>query len=135
MICGAGVYATAISGSRSLPESAMPVVVVLLAAAMGWRNRAMTEAAIPDMPTTVVQTALIKALMDILSFRSASRAPALARARRVATVLGIFTGGVVGALLLRLGPGPALIVIAGLEAGVTALYARSPRLKPPPAEA
>ncbi|MDQ4115327.1 MAG: hypothetical protein M3235_00030 [Actinomycetota bacterium] len=41
-------------------------------------------------------------------------------------MLGIFTGGVVGALLLRLGPGPALIVIAGLEAGVTVLYAGAP---------
>ena len=55
----------------------------------------------------------------------------MARARRAATVVGVFTGGVIGALLLRLGPGPALMGIAGIEACVTALYSRAPRLRPP----
>ena len=54
-----------------------------------------------------------------------------ARARRIGTVVGLFTGGVIGALLLRLGPGPALLSIAGLQACVAALYSRAPRLRPP----
>lgn len=133
VIAGAGVYATAVSGTNSLPEQAMAIVVILLACAMGWRNRTMLEAGIPDMPTTVVQTTLVKALMDVLSFRSGpDRAPVLARSRRAATVVGIFTGGAIGALLLRLGPGPALICIAGFEACVAALYSRAPRFQPPP---
>ena len=43
--------------------------IVLLAGAMGWRSRTMVEAAIPDMPTTAVQVSLVKALVDVLSFR------------------------------------------------------------------
>ena len=34
-------------------------------------------------------------------------------------------------LLLRLGPGPALIGIAGFDGCVAALYSRAPRLRPP----
>ena len=131
VICAAGVYATAISGTTGLPTSAMAIVIVMLAYAMGWRSRAMIEAGIPDMPTTVMQTSMIKALSDVMTFRSAPKTPALARARRAATVLGLFTGGTVGALLLRLGPGPALISIAAFEACVTALYSRAPRFRPP----
>jgi uncharacterized membrane protein YoaK (UPF0700 family) len=132
LIACAGIYAAAVSGTQSLPEHARAIVVVLLACAMGWRNRAMVEAGIPDMPTTVMQTSLVNALADALSFRSGpARTPALARARRAATILGVFTGGAIGALLLRLGPGPAVMVIAGFEACVAALYARAPRLRPP----
>jgi uncharacterized membrane protein YoaK (UPF0700 family) len=132
VVAGAGVYAVIVSGTRSLPEHAKAIVVVLLAGAMGWRSRAMVEAGIPDMPTTVVQISLVKALADVLSFRSGSaRAPVLARGRRAATVLGVFTGGVIGALLLRLGPGPALMGIAGFEACVASFYSRAPRLRPP----
>jgi uncharacterized membrane protein YoaK (UPF0700 family) len=132
VIAGAGVYAVIVSGTQSLPGHARAIVVVLLAGAMGWRTRTMVEAGIPDMPTTSVQVSLVKALVDVLSFRTGpARAPALARARRAATVVGIFTGGVIGALLLRLGPGPALLGIAGIEACVAALYSRAPRLRPP----
>lgn len=132
LIAGAGVYAVTVSGTQSLPEHARAIVVVLLACAMGWRNRAMVEAGIPDMPTTVMQTSLVNALTDALSFRSGpARTPVLARARRAATILGVFAGGAIGALLLRLGPGPAVMVIAGFEACVAALYARAPRLRPP----
>ena len=132
VIAGAGVYAVIVSGRQSLPGHARAIVVVLLAGVMGWRSRTTVEAGIADMPTTAVQVSLVKALVDVLSFRTGpARAPALARARRAATVVGVFTGGVIGALLLRLGPGPALLGIAGIEACVAALYSRAPRLRPP----
>ncbi len=132
VVAGAGVYAVIVSGTQSLPEHATAIVVVLLAGAMGWRTRTIVEAGIPDMPTTSVQVSLVKALVDVLTFRTGpARAPGLARARRAATVVGIFTGGATGALLLRLGPGPALMCIAGIEACVVALYSRAPRLRPP----
>jgi len=131
VVAGAGVYAVIVSGTHSLPDHAKAIVVVLLAGAMGWRSRTVVEAEIPDMPTTSVQISLVKALVDVLSLRTVpARAPALARARRAATVVGIFTGGVIGALLLRLGAGPALLGIAGIEAFVVALYSRAPRLRP-----
>jgi uncharacterized membrane protein YoaK (UPF0700 family) len=133
VVAGAGVYAVILSGTQSLPEHATAIVVVLLAGAMGWHTRTMVEAGIPDMPTTSVQVSLVKALVDVLSFRTARPgAPALARTRRAGTVVGISTGGVIGALLLRLGPGPALVAIAASEACVVALYSRTPRLRPPP---
>jgi uncharacterized membrane protein YoaK (UPF0700 family) len=131
VIAGAGVYAVIVSGTHSLSEHASAIVVVLLAGAMGWRSRTVVEAGIPDMPTTAAQIGLVKVLVDVLSFRAPARDPALARARRAATVVGLFTGGVIGALLLRLGAGPALLVIAGVEACVVALYSRAPRLRPP----
>ncbi len=132
VVAGAGVYAAGVSGTQSLPEHATAIVVVLLACAMGWRSRAMVEAGIPDMPTTAVQITLVKALTDVLPFPSRLPGPpVLVRARRAATVLGIFAGGATGALLLRLGPGPALLGIAAFEACVAALYSRAPRLRPP----
>jgi uncharacterized membrane protein YoaK (UPF0700 family) len=132
VIAGAGVYAVIVSGTQSLEGHARAIVVVLLAGAMGWRTRTMVEAGIPDMPTTSAQVSLAKAFADVLSFRIGSaRPPRLERARRAATVVGVFSGGVIGALLLRLGPGPALMVIAGIEACVAALYSRAPRLRPP----
>ncbi len=132
VLAGTGVYAVIVSGAGSLSGRDKTIAVVLLAGAMGWRSRTTVEAGIPDMPTTSAQVSLTKALSDVLSFRSGpGRAPGLERARRAGTVLGVFTGGVSGALLLRLGPGPALLCIAGFEAVVTVVYSRAPRLRPP----
>lgn len=132
VLAGTGVYAVVVSGAGSLPEHARTVAVVLLAGAMGWRSRTTVEAGISDMPTMAAQVSLTKALSDALSFRSGSaRAPGLQRARRAATVFGLFIGGVAGALLLRLGPGPAVLCIAGFEAVVAIVYSRAPRLRPP----
>ncbi|WP_316758158.1 YoaK family protein [Streptomyces herbicida] len=136
MLAAAGLHAVAVGGAKTLPAPALALTVALLACAMGWRTRAMIETGVADMPTTVVQIAMVKALTDALSFSwRAARTPAVPRARRIATVLGIFVGGTVGALLLRLGPGPAILALTVFEACVVALDARAPRLRrPPPAE-
>jgi uncharacterized membrane protein YoaK (UPF0700 family) len=129
----AGLIVVGVSGWRSPPASVTAVAVALLAAAMGWRSRVMMQAGIPDMPTTVLQITLVKLLSGLLPGRSAAaREPLLPQARRLGTVLGVFVGGVTGALLLRLGPGPALLCVAALSGGVTAGYARARRLRPPP---
>jgi uncharacterized membrane protein YoaK (UPF0700 family) len=132
LLAAAAIYAVIVSGTQSLPGHATTIVVLLLAGAMGWRSRGIVEARIPDMPTISAQISLVKALTDVLPFGSAlpGETP-LVRTRRAATVFGVFTGGVIGALLLRLGPGPALVGIAGFEACVAALYFRVPRLRPP----
>jgi uncharacterized membrane protein YoaK (UPF0700 family) len=128
----AAAYTVILAGSGSLPQHDVAIAVVLLAGAMGWRTRAIVEARIPDMPTTSAQVGLAKALSDILSFRvAAEREPRLARARRISTVVGLFAGGLIGALLLRLGPGPALLCVAGFEATIVTIYSRVPRLRPP----
>ncbi|MDF3299080.1 YoaK family protein [Streptomyces tropicalis] len=133
VLCAAGLYTVAVGGSGELLTHGRGVAVGLLAFAMGWRTRTMVEAAIPEMPTTVVQISLVKALADALSYHSdPARTPVLARVRRTATVFGMFVGGVVGAaLLLRFGPGPSVLALTAFEACVVALYARSPRLRRP----
>ncbi|MES4891146.1 YoaK family protein [Streptomyces sp. NPDC096012] len=129
----AGLTVVGVSGRRTPPEFATAIAVALLAAAMGWRSRVMMQAGIPDMPTTVLQITLVKFLSGLLPGRSAAaREPVLPQARRLGTVLGVFVGGVTGALLLRLGPGPALLCVAALSGGVAAGYAGARRLRPPP---
>ncbi|MFE2407322.1 YoaK family protein [Kitasatospora sp. NPDC059408] len=131
LIAAAGACTIAADGAERLPTHGVGLLVPVLAVAMGWHSRIMDQARIPDMPTTVLQTALVKAIVDTLAFRPAVRAvPRLTRMRRVATVAGILLGGVGGALLLRLGAGPGLLAVAGFEAAVVALYSRAPRLRP-----
>ncbi len=132
----AGLVVVGTSGRHAPSEPVTAVAVALLAAAMGWRSRVMVQARVPDMPTTVLQITMVKLLADVLPGRSAvPREPVPARARRAATVIGVFVGGVVGALLLRLGPGPALVCVAGLSGCVAALYGGARRLRPPPESA
>jgi uncharacterized membrane protein YoaK (UPF0700 family) len=109
------------------------IVIAVIAGAMGWRSRAVVEANIPDMPTTVLQITLVKTIADVLTLRATTpHAPVLTRTRRLATVLGMFTGAVIGALLLRLGLAAALLCIAGFEACLVGLYSRAPLLWPTP---
>ncbi|MEU6591766.1 YoaK family protein [Streptomyces sp. NPDC046881] len=132
----AGLLVAGASGRHTPSEPVTAVAVALLAAAMGWRSRVMVQARIPDMPTTVLQMTLVKLLADLLPGRSAvPREPLPAQVRRAGTVFGVFVGGIVGALLLRLGPGPALVCVAGLSGCVTALYVRARRRRPPPESA
>ncbi|MFJ3233883.1 YoaK family protein [Streptomyces sp. NPDC086787] len=133
VLAAAGLCAVTLGAETHSPPYVLSLVIAILACAMGWRTRLMIESRVPEMPTTVVQISLVKALTDVLSFgghHSAMRA--LARARRIATVLGIFVGGVAGAGLLRLGIGPAILVVTAFEACVVAVYARSPGLRPLP---
>ncbi len=107
VLAGTGVYAVIVSGTGSLAGLDKTIAVVLLAGAMGWRSRTMVEARIPDMPTTSAQVSLAQVLSDALSFRSGpARAPRLARARRAATVFGIFTGGSPGRFCSGSAQGP-----------------------------
>ncbi|MEY9876525.1 uncharacterized membrane protein YoaK (UPF0700 family) [Streptacidiphilus sp. MAP12-33] len=132
LLAVAGLFAVGTSGSAHLSDHAQAVTVLLLAGAMGWRTRVLLEAGIPEMPTTVLQIALAKTVTEFLT--TGLRGPAetrLARARRAATILGLFAGAALGALLLRLGPGPALLCLAAFEACVVTAYSRTPRLRPP----
>ncbi|MEU8927610.1 DUF1275 family protein [Kitasatospora sp. NPDC048545] len=132
VLAAAGGYAAAVGGTGALPGSSEALVAALVAGAMGWRSRGMLEAGVPDMPTTVAQITLVKLLADLLAIHAApSPHQVLVRARRSATVLGMFAGGAAGALLLRLGAGPALLAVAAFEACVTAVYARTVQLRPP----
>ncbi|GAA2742011.1 YoaK family protein [Kitasatospora cinereorecta] len=133
LVGAAGIYCVAVAGTADPTADEALVVIVLVALAMGWRNRVGLEAGVPDMPTTVVQMALVKLAVDVLPFRTAEpAAPVDARLRRLGTVAGMFIGGCLGALLLVLGigVGPGLIGVAACAAVVALGSARDPRLQP-----
>ncbi|MFB7668567.1 YoaK family protein [Kitasatospora sp. NPDC056138] len=132
-ICAAGLYTIATAGAAVPQGWHATVVFVLLTAAMGWRSRVVFEARIPDMPTTLAQTTLVKMITDIAFLHGAAAAPGLTKAQRLATVLGMFVGGVVGAAALPYGLGAVLLAVAGCIALVALAYSRHPHLRSPAA--
>ncbi|MFF7974264.1 hypothetical protein [Streptomyces sp. NPDC007905] len=102
----AGLVVVATSGTRAPAEHVTSLTVVLLAATLGWRNRGMLQAGIPDRPTTVLQVSFVKAPWTPCHAARPRPENRGCRARRLATVFGVFVGGVAGALLPRLGSGP-----------------------------
>ncbi|MFC9502086.1 YoaK family protein [Streptomyces sp. NPDC057002] len=112
-------------------------IVALVALAMGVRASTVLRVHVPGMPTLLSQTAIAELINDVLkrpraTLRGMSARQRLARTRWTATVGGIFTGGVLGTLLLvPLGTGRALFVIA---AAVLLLAAATPAV-PRPGEA
>lgn len=93
--------AAAASVGLDVPAGTPPVslyaVIILTALAMGLRNAAVRRLAVPDMTTTVLTLTLTGLAADSsLAGGGNPRA-----ARRVTSVLFIFAGAAVGALLLR----------------------------------
>jgi len=83
------------------------VVILVLAATMGWRSATVRRVAVPDMLVTLVTGSLTKLLMGSL------RDPA--DGRRGAAVVAIVLGAFVGTLLLRLNPTVALLATAAVQ--------------------
>jgi uncharacterized protein YcfJ len=85
---------------------------------MGVRASTALRVHVPGMPTLLSQTAIAELLNDVLrrpraALRGMTAKQRLARTRWTATVGGIFSGGVLGTLVLvPLGTGRALLVIA-----------------------
>ncbi|WP_329330714.1 hypothetical protein [Streptomyces luteogriseus] len=85
---------------------------------MGVRASTALRVHVPGMPTLLSQTAIAELINDVLrrpraALRGLTAKQRLARPRWTATVGGIFSGGVLGTLLLvPLGTGRALLVIA-----------------------
>ena len=85
---------------------------------MGVRASTALRVHVPGMPTLLSQTAIAELINDVLrrpraALRGLTAKQRLARTRWSATVGGIFSGGVLGTLLLvPLGTGRALLVIA-----------------------
>ncbi len=112
-VCGEGalilVAALLALGLPSVPSEQTPhrvAVIVVLAAAMGSRNVTILRVAARDLPTTVVTRALAGVFM-LPSWDAAGR--------RLASVVAMFAGALVGAFLLSWHPAVALAVAAALE--------------------
>jgi uncharacterized membrane protein YoaK (UPF0700 family) len=97
---------------------AMEAIAALTAAAMGLQNALVRRLAVPDLTTTVVTYTLVGMATDV---RTHNRAVAT---RRLLSVVTLFLGAVVGAVLvLHAYPAAALGLATGLMALVTVLAA------------
>ncbi len=110
------------------PSSALYGLIVLTALAMGLRNATVLRLKEPDMKTTV----LTLTITGIAADSSLAGGPNTRLARRALSVLALFLGAAVGAVLLRtMGAAVPLVVMAALVAGSTALYVRHPASNTP----
>ncbi|MFD4256160.1 DUF1275 family protein [Streptomyces sp. NPDC058534] len=132
----AGALALARHGSGSAEPRAEHVVVGTVALAMGLRASTALRMHVPGMPTLLSQTAMAELINDVLKqpravLRGATGRQRLARARWTATVTGIFAGGALGTLLLvPLGTGRALLVIAAIVLLLAAVTPAVPTAEP-----
>ncbi|MDQ0710876.1 uncharacterized membrane protein YoaK (UPF0700 family) [Streptomyces luteogriseus] len=137
LVC-AGAPALARHGTGAVP--AQDDRVALVAPAMGVRASTVLRVHVPGMPTLLSQTAIAELVNDVLRRHRAALCgmtakQRLARTRWTATVGGIFSGGVLGTLLLvPLDTGRALLVIAAavLLLAVVGMVAPSPVKEPVP---
>lgn len=93
-------------------------IVALLALAMGVRNATVRRLAIPDLTTTVLTLTLTGLAAETAGGGGAGRAPT----RRIASVLAMLIGALVGALLLGQGLAAPLVLASGLLVLATASF-------------
>jgi uncharacterized membrane protein YoaK (UPF0700 family) len=88
------------------PASRLYAAIVLTAVAMGLRNATVRRLAVPDLTTTV----LTLTLTGLAAESAVAGGDSRRLGRRVASVLAMFTGAAIGALLLRRGVALSLAV-------------------------
>ncbi|GHF67472.1 hypothetical protein GCM10010218_56190 [Streptomyces mashuensis] len=110
--------------------TAQYAVTATVAAAMGMRNVTTLRAGVPGMPTTVATRALT-GLLGSAPTALDTRIPAgrANQLHRAASVVGMFGGGLLGALLLHAAVRPAVVLLAVAAAVllVAAAYGCVPR--------
>jgi uncharacterized membrane protein YoaK (UPF0700 family) len=136
LVAVAGLIALSVAGvgAMSVPH---PLVIAVLAVAMGLRSMAALRAAIPGMPTQMIQGSLVAVIDAFISRRGAAgrqlkpEGAKLSLARHAATIGGTLVGAVLGALLVNAGAGLALLVVAAAVLVTAGVYALVPRYRPP----
>ncbi|MFC4057249.1 DUF1275 family protein [Planomonospora corallina] len=115
----AAVLALGLSGGPPRETPHRFAVIAVLALAMGWRNTTVLRMGAPAqaLPTTVATRALAGLFMG---------PPPATRGRRAGTIVAIFAGAVVGALLLGLHPAVPLLAAAAVEIAAALLLLRDP---------
>jgi uncharacterized membrane protein YoaK (UPF0700 family) len=108
------------------PLSHLYAVIVLTAVAMGLQTATVRRLAIPDLTTTVLTLTLTGVAAD--SSLAGGNNPQLGR--RVASVLLMFAGAAIGALLLRLGLALPLFVSGVCVLATAIAYAAAPTSTP-----
>jgi uncharacterized membrane protein YoaK (UPF0700 family) len=102
----AGLAAIGFDIGSGAPASRLYAVIILTALAMGLRNATVRRLAIPDMTTTVLTLTLTGLAAD--SSPAGGNNPRFGR--RLLSVLMMFSGAAIGALLLRQGLAVPLVV-------------------------
>ena len=102
------------------PPARLYAVIVLTALAMGLRNATVRQLAVPDMTTTVLTLTLSGLAAD--SSLAGGSNPRIGR--RLGSVLAMFAGAVIGAVLLRWGLAAPLFASGMLAATATWLFNR-----------
>ncbi len=99
------------------------VVIAMLALAMGVRNATVRRLGVPDLTTTVLTMTLTGFAADSLPAGGSGKGSA----RRVAAVLAMLAGAVVGALLLKTSMVLPLVAAAGLALVTWLVYVPAAR--------
>ncbi|MET9895071.1 YoaK family protein [Streptomyces sp. NPDC006465] len=129
----AGATALWRHGSGSLAEDPDNLVIAMVGFAMGLRADTALRAAVPGMPTLLVQVSLVRLIHGLTGAVPATPQRGANRVRLVATVVGIFAGGALGTLITPWGTGHALLAIAAavlIVAALNVLLARYHLLAP-----
>ena len=110
----------------STPSSRLYSIIVLTAVAMGLRNATVRRLAVPDLTTTVLTLTVTGLAAD--SSLAGGNNPRLGR--RVASVLSMFGGAALGALLLTRNLALPLILSGGCTIVATVAFVRMPTTAP-----
>ncbi|WP_212830712.1 YoaK family protein [Catellatospora sp. TT07R-123] len=109
------VSAIAVARTGMRPEGVTPVLIALLAVAMGGQNAVVGRLGIPELTTTV--------LTRTVTGLAAGSSPAVVQARRLASVVAMVLGAWAGGLLLRWAGQSAPLWLAALVLLATAASA------------
>ena len=123
VLTAASLCAMGYEGGVIEPSVQRLVLIALTALAMGTRNAAVRKLAIPDLTTTV----LTLTLTGIAADSSLANGNNLRLARRIGSVLAMFAGAAVGAVVIRHSVAVALGLAAAISAVCNAALYRSLR--------
>jgi uncharacterized membrane protein YoaK (UPF0700 family) len=116
-LLGVAAVVTAVFDIRPNAASG-DIVIALLAFAMGLRNATVRRLGVPDLTTTVLTMTLTAFAADSPLAGGSGKGSA----RRIAAVLAMLIGAIVGALLLKTSLAPPLVAAAALALLTGFLY-------------
>ena len=123
VLTAASLCAIGYTGNVVEPSVQPLALIALTAIAMGSRNAAVRKLAIPDLTTTV----LTLTLTGIAADSSLAKGTNVRLARRIGSVLAMFAGAAVGAVVIRYSIAAALGLAAAISALCNAALYRSLR--------
>jgi uncharacterized membrane protein YoaK (UPF0700 family) len=120
LLVAAAIAGIAIDGDSTAFVDRQYAVIVLTALAMGLRNAAVQQLAVPGLTTTTVLTTTMTGLAADFALAGGSN-PHMQR--RLGSIVSLFVGAAIGAVLLRFGLSVPLIVAAVCVVFATVGYA------------